>query len=81
VRARHGRRELGRVRGGLCLDVAGNLAAAFDLDLAVANRSGDAPARLDQEPLAHHQIALEATMDLRVLKGATKGSSSAGQRC
>src|SRR5207302_968585 len=45
----------------------GDLAAALDLDLAVANRPGDPPARLDQEPLADHQIALEAALDLGFL--------------
>src|SRR6266404_7778438 len=42
----------------LGLDIAGNLATAFDLDLAIPNRPGDAPAGFDQEPLAHHEIAL-----------------------
>ena len=51
----------------LRLNVAENLAAAFDLDLAVANRPGDAPAGFDQEPLAHDEIAFEATANLGIL--------------
>jgi hypothetical protein len=51
----------------LRLDIAGNLAAALDLDLAVANRSGDPSAGLDQEPLADHQIAFEPALDLGFL--------------
>jgi hypothetical protein len=36
----------------LRLNVAENLAAAFDLDLAVADRPRDPAGRLDQEPVA-----------------------------
>src|SRR5262249_6619958 len=64
---RHVGDDLGRLGGGLRLDVAGDLAAALDLDLAVADRPGDAAAGLDQEPLADHQIALEAALDLGLL--------------
>jgi hypothetical protein len=49
------------------LDVAGDLSATLNLDLAIANRSGDASARLDQEPLANHQISFEAPLDLGFL--------------
>ena len=40
----------------LRLNVAENLAAAFDLDLAVADRPRDPAGRLDQEPVADDQI-------------------------
>jgi hypothetical protein len=42
------------------VDVTGNQPAALDLDLAVVDRSRDAPARLDQKPLLHDEIAFEA---------------------
>ena len=48
----------------LRLDVAENLAAAFDLDLAVADRSRDPAGRLDQEPVADDQITFEAAVYL-----------------
>src|SRR3954447_13799786 len=56
----------------LRLDVARDLAAAFDLDLAVADRPGDAAGGADQEPLAHDQVALEAAahLDLVDRRGA-----------
>ena len=44
----------------LRLNVAENLAAAFDLDLAVADRPRDPAGRLDQEPVADDQITFEA---------------------
>src|SRR5262245_13579302 len=44
----------------LRLDVAENLAAAFDLDLAVADRPRHPAGRLDQEPVADDQITFEA---------------------
>jgi hypothetical protein len=43
------------------LDVAENLAAAFDLDLAVADRPEDPAGRLDQEPVADDQITFGST--------------------
>src|SRR5437588_10230360 len=52
---RFGDRILARLR----LDVAGDLATAFDLDLAVANRAGNAARGTDEEPLADYQVALE----------------------
>src|SRR5205814_7952630 len=48
----------------LRLDIARDLAAAFDLDLTVADRAGDPAGRADQEPLAHRQIAFEAAAHL-----------------
>src|SRR5947209_2548115 len=67
-------RSVGRWGGGhgggfelvvrLRLDVARDLAAAFDLDLTVADRAGDPAGRADQEPLAHRQIAFEAAAHL-----------------
>jgi hypothetical protein len=51
----------------LRVDVTGNQPAALDLDLAVVDRSRDAPARLDQKPLLHDEIALEAAADLGFL--------------
>src|SRR5439155_15949147 len=59
--------DLGRLGGRLGLHVAGNLAAALDLDLAVANRPGDPAAGLDQQPLADREVAFKAAMDLGVL--------------
>src|SRR5690349_21573252 len=44
----------------LGLDVARDLAAAFDLDLTVADRAGDLAGRADQQPLADRQIAFKA---------------------
>jgi hypothetical protein len=44
----------------LRLNVTENLAAAFDLDLAVADRPRDPAGRLDQEPVADDQITFEA---------------------
>src|SRR5216110_977367 len=54
-----GRRFGDRILARLRLDVAGDLATAFDLDLAVANRAGNAAGGTDEEPLADHQIAFE----------------------
>ena len=51
----------------LRVDATGNQPAALDLDLAVVGRSRDAPARLDQKPLLHDEIALEAAADLGFL--------------
>src|SRR5947209_19983328 len=51
----------------LRLDVAGNLPAAFDLDLAVADRAGDPAGGADQEALADDQIAFEAAAHLDVV--------------
>ena len=45
----------------LRLDVARNLTAAFDLDLTIANCTRDPTSRLDQQSLAHGEIAFEAT--------------------
>ena len=53
--------------GRLRLDIAGDLAAAFDLDLAVADRPRDPAGGLDQQPLADDEIALEAAAHLGVL--------------
>ena len=44
----------------LRLNVAENLAATLDLDLAVADRPRDPAGRLDQEPVADDQITFEA---------------------
>src|SRR6516225_1250923 len=52
--------SLPQFAGRLRLDVAENLAAAFDLDLAVADRPRDPAGRLDQEPVADDQITFEA---------------------
>src|SRR6266850_816539 len=52
--------SLPQFTGRLRLDVAENLAAAFDLDLAVADRPRDLAGRLDQEPVADGQITFEA---------------------
>src|SRR5260370_17286402 len=52
--------SLPQFTGRLRLDVAENLAAAFDLDLAVADRPRDPAGRLDQEPVADGQITFEA---------------------
>ena len=49
------------------MHVTGNQPAALDLDLAVVDRSRDAPARFDQKPLLHDEIALEAAADLGFL--------------
>jgi hypothetical protein len=57
-RARQG--SLPRFGSRLRLNVAENLAAAFDLDLAVADRLRDPAGRLDQEPVADDQITFEA---------------------
>src|SRR5205085_7726169 len=65
--ARHVGEDLAVLGRRLGLDVAGDLAAALDLDLAVADRAGDPPARLDQEALADHQVAFETALDLGVL--------------
>src|SRR5271169_4071856 len=59
--------DLTRFAGRLRLDVAGYLAAALDLDLAVANRPRNPPGRLDQQPLADSEIALEAAAHFRLL--------------
>src|SRR5579875_3826841 len=48
----------------LRLDVAGDLTAALDLDLAVANGARNAPARPNQKPFPDRQIAFEAAADL-----------------
>src|SRR5207248_3198018 len=53
-------RIVGRVR----LDVARDLAAALDLDLAVADRAGDPAAGADEKPLSDRQIALETAAHL-----------------
>src|SRR5258708_2248550 len=72
----------------LHLDVAENLAAAFDLDLAVADRPRDPAGRLDQEPVADDQITFEAAAYLglvdrcRALEQAALGnldSAAVGQ--
>ena len=72
----------------LRLDVAENLAAAFDLDLAVADRPRDPAGRLDQEPVADDQITFEAAAYLglvdrcRALEQAALGnldSAAVGQ--
>src|ERR1051325_9521298 len=42
------------------LDIAGNAAAAFDLDLAIADRARHPPGGTDQQPVADGQTALEA---------------------
>ena len=52
--------SLPQFTGRLRLDVAENLAAAFDLYLAVVDRPRDPAGRLDQEPVADGQIAFEA---------------------
>src|SRR5579862_948936 len=53
ARAGHvGDEILGRMR----LDVARDLAARLDLDLAVADRAGDAAGRADQQALAHDEV-------------------------
>ena len=52
--------SLPQLTSRLRLGVAENLAAAFDLDLAVADRSRDPAGRLDQEPVADDQITFEA---------------------
>src|SRR5271169_6070646 len=61
------RRDLSRFAGRLRLDVAGYLAAALDLDLAVANRPRNPPGRLDQQPLADSEITLEAAAHFGLL--------------
>src|SRR5260221_8671948 len=72
----------------LLLNVAENLAAAFDLDLAVADRPRDPAGRLDQEPVADDQITFEAAAYLglvdrcRALEQAALGnldSAAVGQ--
>src|SRR5947209_13842390 len=65
--ARHVRHDLSVLGRGLRLDVAGDLAAALDLDLAVADRARDPAGRLDQKALADHQIAFETALDLGFL--------------
>ena len=54
------RESLPQLASRLRVDVAENLAAAFDLDLAVADRPRDPAGRLDQEPVADDQITFEA---------------------
>ena len=72
----------------LRVNVAENLAAAFDLDLAVADRPRDPAGRLDQEPVADDQITFEAAAYLglvdrcRALEQAALGnldSTAVGQ--
>src|SRR5258708_10501582 len=72
----------------LRLNVAENLAAAFDLDVAVADRPRDRAGRLDQEPVADDQITFEAAAYLglvdrcRALEQAALGnldSAAVGQ--
>src|SRR6516162_1543460 len=76
--------SLPQFAGRLRLDVA----AAFDLDLAVADRPRDPAGRLDQEPVADDQITFEAAAYLglvdrcRALKQAALGnldSATVGQ--
>ncbi|SRR6266700_284249 len=80
--------SLPQFTGRLRLDVAENLAAAFDLDLAVADRPRDPASRLDQEPVADDQITFEAAAYLglvdrcRALEQAALGnldSAAVGQ--
>src|SRR5215469_3230864 len=67
VRAHDTRDDVAVLGGGLRLDVAGDLAAALDLQLAVADRARHPAARLDQQPLADGQIAFEAALDFGFL--------------
>src|SRR5204862_3930411 len=46
------------------LDLAGDPPAVLDLDLAVGDLAGNMTGRADQQPLADHQITLEATAHL-----------------
>src|SRR6266513_1661579 len=78
--------SLPQLTSRLRLDVAENLAAAFDL--AVADRSRDPAGRLDQEPVTDDQITFEAAAYLglvdrcRALEQAALGnldSAAVGQ--
>src|SRR5204863_6206506 len=46
------------------LNVARDLAAALDLDLAIANRAGNPAGGADEEALSHRQVALESAAHL-----------------
>src|SRR5436305_5841094 len=51
----------------LRLDIAGDLAAGFYLDLAIADRAGNMAAGADEQPLADDQLTLEPAMHLGLL--------------
>src|SRR5690606_32891853 len=62
------RRRGGRTRAGSHgLHRAGNLAAAFDLDLAIGDLARDLAAAADQQTAAHAEAAFEAAADLGLL--------------
>src|SRR5580692_4101225 len=52
--------QAGRLAGRWRLDVAVNLAAAFDLDPAIADCPRDPARCLDHQAVAHHEAAFEA---------------------
>src|SRR6185437_16720245 len=46
------------------LDLPRDLAAAFDLDLAVADRAGDVAGGAHQQPLLHDELAFKTAMHI-----------------
>src|ERR1700723_4488429 len=80
LRSRARVRQLGDdVAGSARLDVAANLAAQLDLDLAVADRPRHLAAGADQQPFADHQIAFENAAYIGVVDlGATLEEAGLG---
>src|SRR6516225_1417613 len=58
-----------RFARGLSLNIAENLAAALDFDLAIADRPRDPASRLDQQPVVDDEVALETAADLSLVDG------------
>ena len=58
-----------RFARGLRLNIAENLAAALDFDLAIADRPRDPASRLDQQPVVDDEVALETAADLSLVDG------------
>jgi hypothetical protein len=53
----------------LRLNIAENLAAALDFDLAIADRPRDPASRLDQQSVVDDEVALETASDLSLVDG------------
>src|SRR3569832_2136458 len=64
LRVRDAQILVGRSARRASLDLAGQLAALFDHDLAVADPAGDLAGRIDRELLTHREVAVELAVDL-----------------
>ena len=61
-------------------DVAGDLAAPLELELAVAHRAGELAAAAHEQPLAHREVALVDAADVGFLDLAAAGEAARARR-